>query len=217
MTNIVPFYANTQDDTHCVQAAFRIMLKHFLPERDFTFKQLDTLSKKQPGKGTWWFPALIEFKKMGLQVKEIGSFDYARYYHEGPDYLKQIYSEDVAEWYLMRSNVVDAKKYIPEFLDLIDVEQRPASINDIKQLLADGWLIGLDINPRVLNDKAGYSSHMVVIVSCQNDTFILHDPGLPPRPNRRVTEQKLFDAWSYAGSQNMSLVALKSHSTVTYN
>jgi hypothetical protein len=70
MKNVV-FFANTADGTHCVQATFRMMLKYFLPELDFNWQKLDKMSHKSPGKGTWWFPMVLEMKKVGLKTKYI--------------------------------------------------------------------------------------------------------------------------------------------------
>jgi hypothetical protein len=57
----VPFYANTNDDSHCVQAAFRIMLKYFLPDQEFGYRELDNLTAKVGNHGTWWPPGLTSF------------------------------------------------------------------------------------------------------------------------------------------------------------
>ncbi|HET7827350.1 MAG TPA: hypothetical protein VFK97_00585, partial [Candidatus Saccharimonadales bacterium] len=79
----VPFFANTPDGTHCVQAAFRSMLKYFWPERDFSYDQLDEMSRKLPGKGTWWPALLLELAKLGIDVMDIEPFDYQRFYRDG--------------------------------------------------------------------------------------------------------------------------------------
>ena len=49
----IPFFANSADNTHCVQAAFDTILKTFLLERDFSIYELDELTKKASGKATW--------------------------------------------------------------------------------------------------------------------------------------------------------------------
>lgn len=40
----VPFYPNTPDQTHCVQAGIKIVLKSFLPDRDFSMEELEKLT-----------------------------------------------------------------------------------------------------------------------------------------------------------------------------
>lgn len=204
----VPFFANTADDTHCVQASFRIMLKYFLSERDFSWAELDKLSHKTAGKGTWWFPMLLELEKTGLKTKYIENFDYQRYLKEGEPYVLDVYGPEAGKWYLERSNLTEVKDLIPEFLKKLAGQKRAAELNDIDDLLAKGWLVGTDLNSRVLNRRPGFSSHMVVIYEKAGQNYILHDPGLPPKPQRKVPGKLLLEAWQYAGKENAALVAV---------
>jgi hypothetical protein len=206
----IPFFANTPDDTHCVQAAFRIMLKHFLPELDFSYQELDRLSQKQPGKGTWWPPMLLELARLGLQVECIEGFDYKRFYEQGKDYVKAIYPSETADYYLDHSNLLDIKPMIPDLLNKVSIQTRPAGPADLDRLLDDGWLVGIDLNSRALNDRPGFVSHMVVIFGMDKNNYLLHDPGLPPAPNRQVDRRKLAEAWFWSGTRNAGLVAVKS-------
>lgn len=207
--NEVPFYSNTGDGMHCVQASFRSMLKYFMPDKDYTWAELDAMSKKEPGKGTWWFPLLLEIQKMGMEITDISNFNLQRYYEQGEAYLRAAHSEEVANWMLERSNLVSVKKYIPSFLRAVDFQNRRATLDDLKILLNEGWLVGVDLNSRTLNDKAGYSSHMVVVFDAHHNTLWLHDPGLPPQQNREVSEDLFIKAWEYGGTENTSLVALR--------
>ncbi|HVS79251.1 MAG TPA: hypothetical protein VHD84_03125 [Candidatus Saccharimonadales bacterium] len=207
----VPFFANTHDDTHCVQAGFRIMLKYFLPERDFSYDQLDKMSQKQAGKGTWWPPILIELQKLGLDVVCIEGFGYKEFYRGGADYVRQLYRSEAADYYLNHSNLMAIRPLIPEFLRKVQVQTRPATFEDLDSLLAGGWLVGINLNAAALNDlgRSDYVGHMVVVFDKQNDGYWLHDPGLKPRPNRHVTRQKLSEAWLWAGAKTADLVAMK--------
>lgn len=208
----VPFFANTADDTHCVQAAFKMMLKYFLPERDFSFAELDRMSRRTAGKGTWWPPMLLALQALGLEARCIEGFDYEMFYKEGKDYVRQVYPLETAKYYLERSNLMDIRPMIPEFLEKIRPEARPASFSDLDELLTAGWLVGLELNAKVLNDSARseYVGHMVVVFDKQNDYYSLHDPGLKPHRNRQVSRQKLADSWFWSGAENAALVAVKS-------
>jgi hypothetical protein len=207
----VPFFANTPDDTHCVQAGFATMLKFFLPERDFSYERLDEMSQRQPGKGTWWPPMLIELQNLGLEVKCIEGFDYKRFSIEGKPYVRSLYRPETAEYYLNHSNLMEIRGLIPKFLKNVDVQMRPATIDDLVGLLADGWLVGIDLNAVVLNDldRDDYVGHMVVLFDASKDNFWLHDPGLPPRPNIQVSRQKIQEAWFWSGRETAGLVAVK--------
>jgi len=121
----LPFFANTPDNTRCVQAAFRIILKYFMPERNFSYAQLDQMSQKMPGKDTWWPPMLIKLQKMGFSVKSIEAFDYRRFYEEGETYVRGIYPEATADYHLNQTNLKEIKPLIPEFLSKIATATRP--------------------------------------------------------------------------------------------
>jgi hypothetical protein len=205
----VPFYANTGDGTHCVQACLMTMLKYFLPEKDYTYEEMDEFTYKQKGKGTWWFPFVLKLKKMGLQVVDVSAFDLAEFYKSGEKYLRATHRVEVADWILEKSNLLEVKKYITEFLEKVDFRNRTATLEELKELLNDGWLVGIDLNSRALNEKEGYSSHMVIIFSFENGIFTLHDPGLPPKANRKVSEKLLTKAWEYGGKENKSLIAVR--------
>ena len=205
----VAFFANTADDTHCLQAAFRMMLKYFLPEQDFSWKELDKMSHKEPGKGTWWFPMLLEIEKIGLRTKYIEKFDYKCFLEEGNSYVIEFYGSEAGSWYLQKSNLLDVKPLIGDFLANSQGQQRVAGLKDLDELLATGWLVGIDLNAKVLNGQPGFSSHMVLVFGKKSQNYVLHDPGLPPRPSRIVTADLLRQAWSYSGPESMALFAVK--------
>jgi len=205
----IPFYANTGDNKRCVQACFRMMLAYFLPEREFSWTELDIVSHKVEGKGTWWFPAFVEFEKLGIKTQMVSPFDYQRFYEKGSSYINSITTKEVAQSYIYGSNLLDVKHLIPEFLEQGRVVRRPATIADIDALLSDGWLVGIDCNERVLNGKSGFSSHMILIFDREEDIYIAHDPGLPAYENRRIAQDVLESSWIYAGKNKISLVAFR--------
>ena len=196
----VPFYSNTPDDTHCVQACFKMILKYFLPEKEFSFEELDKLSKKEEDKGTWIFPIETELSKMGFEIVNIEEFDYLKFQEKGKDYLYEIYDQEQADWYLQRSNLLNVKELIPEFLDKVELQIRKADLKDFERLLAQDFLLVTDINAEVLNGNSGFTSHSVLIYEDLEDSFMLHDPGLPPAESRKVSKELLLKA----GADNLS-------------
>src|SRR5436190_24154795 len=109
----VPFFANTADDTHCVQAAFKMMLKYYLPERDFSWEELDKMSHKVQGKGTWWFPIIVELERIGFKSKNIEIFDYQKYLELGDSYVLEVYGAEAGDYYINKSNLTEVKHLIP--------------------------------------------------------------------------------------------------------
>ena len=47
----VPFFPNTADNTHCLQAVLKMILKYFEPQKDYSFEELNILSDKAPKSG----------------------------------------------------------------------------------------------------------------------------------------------------------------------
>lgn len=62
------------------------------------------------------------------------------------------------------------------------------------ELLKKGYIIGAEINSRILNKKPGFSLHYVLIQKGENGEYILHDPGLPPIENRKVSKKEIIDS-----------------------
>lgn len=202
----VPFFANRKDNTHCVQATLKMVLKYFLPERNFSWKELDRLSKYKKGLGTWYVPALIGFIEMGFKIVNIESFDYKKFYQEGDEYIRKHDSPEIADWCLNHSNVRYVKNDIPKFLKVINTQNRFAKISDIINLLNKGYLVACDINGNVLDGKNEYEGHSVLIIGYNQNNFILHEPGLPGHPNLKVSRKIFRKAWSkkYGSGPNLT-------------
>jgi len=186
-----------------------MVLKYFLPNREFSWKELEKMSAKKKNLWTWPTAAILNLKKMGFDVIKISDFDYERFAKEGEKYLVEKYGEKVAEIQIKHSDIAQekglAKKLIKEFKTI----KRPASFDDIKKLLSKGYLIICNVNSRALNNQEGYVGHFVVIVGVEDEKIILHDPGLPPFPNREVPKNIFEKAWSYPSVNEKNLIALK--------
>lgn len=204
----VPFVPNSDDDMHCVQACFSMMLQHFVPETAPDWDALERLTHAIAGKGTWWFPAIAELSALGLECRYITTFDFPTFERDGEQYVRSVFSPEVAAWYLEKSNLLAAIDMVEPFLASGVYEKRSASTDDLDALLGEGWLAGIDLNSNVLNGNAGFSSHMVVVFDRHDDGYRLHDPGLPPSANRLVSAEALHSAWSYSGDE-LSLLAVR--------
>ncbi len=205
----VPFYSNTPDNMRCVPAVFKMVLKYFQPDKEYSWKELDKLTEHKDDKGTWVFPALTKLKKQGFEIVKMGSFDLQKFYKQGEKYMREFHKPEVAEWYLTKSDVLDKREEIPEHLEAVKPQQKIPTEKDIVELLEKGHLVATDINARILNDKPGYSSHFVLIIGYDDRNFIIHDPGLPSYKSRIVPKEKFKKAWYHGGKSYASLTAFK--------
>jgi len=202
MSKQIKFYPNHPDNMHCSQAVFRSVFNYFFNE-ELSWEEIDKITKTIPGKGSWTMAVYIELAKRGVEVVNIEPFDYQRFASDGIDYLKSNFSEETFNWYLEHSNLMSVQNLVPEFLNLVQHETRKATIEDIDQLLGDAYIIGAEINSRVLNKKPGFSLHYVLIQQGTEDNYIINDPGggsAPALENRIVSKSEFMEALGKDGS-----------------
>jgi hypothetical protein len=198
MKPIPPFVANSPDDTHCVNAVFRMVLMHF-GKQDMTWEEIDAKTKSIPGRGTWTIGGDIVLAKRGIKVTNIEPVDYDALYKEGVSYLQQVFGADTSKYYLERSNIAAVIPDIPEFLRLVPHETRRAETKEIITFLQNDNLVGVTLNSGILNNKSGFMLHYVLLYDFDGTHFSLHDPGLPPQPSRSISLETFEKSFVYHG------------------
>lgn len=199
MNAIPPFIANSPDDVHCVNAVFRMVFKQYL-NQEFTWEEIDKLTKVIPGKGIWSVPGDILLAKRGITVRNIEPIDYDRLYSEGPQYLNEVVGEKAATYYFERSNIAEIIPLIPEFQKYVQHETRRATIEEVLGYLKEGKLVAAEVDSGTLNDTTNFALHLVLLYDFDGTHIHLHDPGLPPMPSRTITLEKFNSCWAYPGS-----------------
>lgn len=189
----VPFYDNHEDNLHCALAVYRMLFGHFM-DRKTTWEEMEKMSGFKPGKAAWTVMMWERMSKQGFDIHVIEAFDYAKYLKEGETYLKTYFTKEQYDWQLKTSNILEIRPLISTFLEEVVVEQRHPTLADIDSLLADGRLVFMTLNAKALNDSEGLNEHAVLIIGKDGDEYIMHDPGLPPQPNRHVAAEKLWQA-----------------------
>ena len=198
MNPIPPFVANNTDDAHCVNAVYRMLFLHYF-HKNYTWRQIDRLTRSENGKGTWTVPGDIELAKRGLLVRNIEPVDYERLFSEGVTYLHRIFGKQTAEYYLTHSNIASVIKDIPLFLRLVRHETRKATAEEILSLLKGNNLIAATVNSSVLNEHPGFALHMILIYGFDGTCLHIHDPGLPPHASRQITIKQFEASFDYPG------------------
>lgn len=178
---------------HCMMSVYASIIDYFLGKK-MTWQELEDLTGYKSGKAAWSVEALPKLAGMGLDVKMIEAFDYKRYINDGEDYLKTRYDQEQLDWYYQNSNIREMQQWIPDFLKRIDHECRRPKLEDIDEMLAEGRLIFATVNSRRLNGRDGFVSHALLVINKDGDEYVVHDPGLPPKPYRRVDSDLLWQA-----------------------
>lgn len=207
--NNIPFFSNTKDNTHCYQAALKIVLKHFMPYKTFSMKALDELTAHSKSLWTWPTQAIINLHKMGFEIVDIDDFDISKFIKLGDKYLIQKYGSFVAKEQKTHSNISRERKIYREYLSLGLHQQRIPKVEEINDLLQKGYLVICNLNAQTLNRKAGYIGHFVVIFGIDDKYVYIHDPGLPPIKNRKITHKDFIQAWAYPDAQANNILAFR--------
>lgn len=189
----VPFYANHEDNLHCSVAVYRMLFDYFL-DRKISCEDMEKMAGFQPGKAAWTITIWERMSKQGFDIRMIEPFDYGRYDKEGEAYLRVYFNEIEYNWQAKNSNILETRPYIASFLAQQKPEHRRANLQDIDDMLVDGRLVFLTLNSKALDNKPGFAVHAVLIIDKEGDEYIMHDPGLPPVPYRRVSAEKLWQA-----------------------
>lgn len=194
----VPFISNSDDDMHCVTAVYRMLYKHFFDE-EYTWEQIEDLARATPGKGTWTFVADTALARRGVSVTNIEPVDYQALYKQGPKYLRTLYGDKMADYYLERSNIADVIQFIPEFLQVVHHETRKSTTSEVLKYVRLGKLVGVEVNSSILNKQKGFNLHFILVYDCTKSHVIFHDPGLPAKPSRKITIKQFTKCFEHAG------------------
>lgn len=198
MNQIPPYVGNSDDDMHCVTAVYRMLYLHFFDE-EYSWEQIEDIACATPGKGTWTFVADTALARRGIAVTNIEPVDYKALHDQGPKYLRGLYGDDMANYYIERSNIANVIKYIPDFLKVVHHETRKSNTREVCKLVKQGKLVGVEVNSSILNKQKGFNLHFVLVYDCTKTHVIFHDPGLPPIPSRKVTIAAFRKCFEHAG------------------
>lgn len=205
----VPFYENTPGGTRCWQACLKVVLKYFLPEREFSWEELDRMTAKKRGLWTWAMQGMITLAKMGFEVERLWDFDYKKFSEQGKRYLQDRYGKEIAAIQLRYSDLKQELRVAQEFVRLFGAVTRPAKFSDIRKFMEKGFVLICNVNSQVLKDQPGWTGHFVVVTGLDRKRIYFHDPGLPGRKNRRISREKFRQAWGYPTRPEPNVMAFR--------
>ncbi len=209
----IPFYKNLKDNNHCLQACLKMVLHYYLPNKNYSFKELDKISKHKKNKWTWQGSSLLFLSKLGFDVVNIENLDYKKFAVKGDDYLKKIWSDEVFETQNKYSDLKQEKEVAKQMVnsDKINLLNRDANINDVDNYFNKDYLVLVSVNPCVFENKKCYWSHIVLVTDINDNWVTFHDVGLPAIENRKISRAKFEKAMTKPWKEDTNVVALKYH------
>lgn len=195
----LPFYSNLKSDTHCFQAALKITLKYFFPKKKFSYKILDKMSYHPNLKyWTWPMAGLLSLVRFGLKVKFHSHLDYQKFAKDGEQYLSRIYPEEhVRTIVKFTADMQREMEHANKMIKLGIFSNRKITLEEVERKFANSGICIFLINSNVLSRKRGYVGHFVVLTGIDKNYVQIHDPGLPPRQNRKIPRKLFEKSWRY--------------------
>lgn len=172
-------------------------------------RQLEQLTGFKKGLWTWPMRGVLSMIDMGFTVRDIEDFDYAAVGRDAKTYLRTIYGDKAAAKQIEHSDIPNVELSAREFAGRVEPERSIPEKHDIERFLRDGYVIITLINAKVLNGNHGYIGHIVVLFRVSSSSVWMHDPGLPPRPNRRVSWKVFKRAWGYPDEKANNILAFR--------
>jgi len=205
----IPFYPNTKDNSHCVQACLKMALKYYFPKKTYSLTKLDNATNHKSNQ--WDTITMLFLASLHFQVQYYASFNNKKFAEQGETYLKTIWSTEVFKEQKKHSNFKREQNLIKKELKdtKITSHNRPATMSDIKRLFAKHYTVFAAINPYTLDGDKGYSSHLVVITAINSKTITFHDPGIPPIKNRVSTLADFKRGLCYPDKESATIIAFK--------
>lgn len=174
-----------------------MLLKYYLPERDFTWQELDAISAKVDGLWTWPTAAMLWLAENGFIVRSVEAFSYEDFIRDGRQYLLDYFGQKVGQEQIDHSDIDQEIIIAQSFVQKLQTERRIPEISDLEQCLDSGQLLCCNVNSRVLKNKEGYSGHFILVIGYDKDTLIIHDPGPSPSQDWVVPKELFARAWAY--------------------
>lgn len=205
----VPFYWDTEDGTHCFQAVLKMILKYFLPDKDYLWSALREMTGKKDEMYTWPQRGYISMIELDFEIKIIDKFDFDKFIEHGVGYLIEEYGGKVAKDQEENSDIKYEIDNIKKLKGVIVKEDRVPTIEDIKTLLTDNYLVDCGINPYILRGEDGVAMHSVLIIGFNDDSLILHDPGFAKGDSLEINNDIFNQAWAYPNENIKGIAAYK--------
>lgn len=218
----IPFFGN-HDNRSCVQCCYRMMLSYFYPQKNWSQSDMDEFCGASPGKYTWMFKPLTGMINLGLNLVVYSNLNTQEFLASPVEYMIQKYGSEGAKVNIENTDMdkvlAQAKDYVesPEY-HRIKRYSHSYTINMVKQLLDDGYLLLTWVNSRALNNLSGYSGHYILMHDHEPGVLIAHDPGgncadgTPENqyPNRTIPQDDFMrSCLSGRGSDTGNLIAVR--------
>lgn len=202
---------NSTSAEHCVHACYQMIFRTHHGAEVPSFETLDKVMNKVPGKYTFDYNLIAKMPKMGFEIIIVWQFDLKKLAKDPANLFLDVYGEEVGRITIDNTdlNLVSKDALALSNTKEVKIEERPATIEDIKYLLSKGFYILCTINQRILQADPGYVAHSILLFGYNDRGVIIHNPG-PPSNAAAEIPWDLFDkSWACPDYKARNVMAFK--------
>jgi len=188
---VIPFFSNSDDNLHCLQACVKSVLNFYFPLKKFSNEDID-LHTLQEGGWSWFPPTVIWLHNLGLKVHFYSEFDYKKFSDDPESHLKEAWSHNRYNLELINGslkNLAKIQKSAHEMLEANLWTKKSLSTEEIVLELkqTNKLVIGKTFHHWLNGEYVDTHPHYILILKEYSPgKWAIHDPGLPPIKNRKV-------------------------------
>lgn len=212
MIQQITFVPNSPDDKHCLPAAVAMAVQG-TTYRSVSMTEAEKLTLWDPKLPTWQFAAILAMARMDLHVIDAEKFSPEEFAADPEATLrKQVGDKATADWIVQHTDLEKEVNLVKECLAEPNVEFRDIvpTFDDLKKEIDSGAALICNVNSKALSEREGYVGHQVVLLDVTEAEVELHDPGLPARPNHRVSRDTFLKAWQYPSETMANFISIRS-------
>jgi hypothetical protein len=161
---------------------------------------------------TWQFAELLAFADRGVSVLDAEHFAPEEFVDDAAAAIaRQVGDDKAAEWIVSVTDLELEGARVAQCLanPMVTFEDRRPTLIDLQTQLASGAVVICNVNSRVLVGKDGYMPHGVVLLAISDDEVLLHDPGIPPKPNLPVPLEVFERAWHFPSPDMANMIVAR--------
>jgi len=179
---IIPPFVESPDSFRCGQSVVLMILKHFIPEREWSFEDADKICGYVEEKWTWSEAAAVSLAEIGFEVQCITDFDIEAFLKSPENYFVKKYGPENGIEMLTLADMKSTVEYFNRYLSNPNILtiKRSWTVQDAIALLNEGYLLMTWVDSDVLSSlNLNGSGHFVTVFHYDENLqrIIFHNPG----------------------------------------
>ena len=205
------FVRNSPDGERCVHACVQMCFRTRSGTSVPSFDDIDILVRQKENMYTWEYGALLRLAHEGFSIRIKQMLDLGELASRPVDYLKEHFGSEIGGLTAQKTDTKHLQHSISDLLKTanVRVDVDIPTLDDLRQLIDQGYFLLLTVNQRVLQADPGYIPHVIFGFGHSTDGLFVHNPGPPALAHTLIDWTLLEKAWSSPDANARILIAVR--------